>query len=129
MIRCAYCNSTQIVSRRQLFLCDAQHGCLPAAFDWYDASLPSSLPPKSLFVQFLVAVAVGAVPLVLLGYSLPFSLESTFTLAGILLAAIVACLLLDLLVTHRRYRQWASECVCGHCRAVFTGGCDIFATN
>lgn len=129
MIRCPHCHSTQVVSRRQLFLCDAQQGSLPAAFDWYDASVPSALPPKSLFMQLLLAVLVCAIPLALLGYSLSFSLESAFTLAGLLLAVTVACLLVDLLVTHRRYRQWASECVCGNCYAVYTGGCDIFASN
>ncbi len=102
---------------------------MPAAFEWYDASLPSALPPKSLFMQLLLAVSAGAIPLAVLGYSLSFTLESAFTIAGILLVAIIACLLVDLLITHRRYRQWASECVCGRCCAVFTGGCDILAAN
>lgn len=129
VIRCPHCGATLVASRRQLFLCQMYHNALPWGFDWYDPKAPSALPPKSLFLSLLIVVACCALPFALLGYSFEFSTATVLNVGGMVLAAVLLCLLADLFVTHRQYRRWASRWICGQCQSDFMPTSKILSPN
>ncbi len=129
MIRCPQCSATLVASRRQLFLCKMHHNELPWGFDWYDPSARYALPPKSMFLLLLIAVGGCALPLALVAYSFEFTMEALLNVGGMVLVAILFCLLGDLLVTHRQYRDWASQWICGQCQADFKPASELLRPN
>ncbi|MEE4282993.1 MAG: hypothetical protein V2I41_13695, partial [Pseudomonadales bacterium] len=48
-----------MAARRALFRSLMRDEQLPATFSWYGTGTPGACPPKSLFVQLLVAVTVA----------------------------------------------------------------------
>jgi hypothetical protein len=129
MNRCPHCNSSRIASRRQLFLCLMNSGSTPCGFDWYALKTIGALPPKSLFIQLLSWVLVFALPLLIIGYIAEISGATLLASAGMTLAAVLACLLADLLLTYGRYRNWAQEWVCGDCQRGFRPAALLLSVN
>jgi hypothetical protein len=89
---------------------------LGKSFEWYSERVPQACPPRSLFVVFmglLVGMSIPAVILWYLGY------YSALQALGVVSLCLLACLLLDVLLTYRRYKNWSRHWVCGSCRAVF----------
>lgn len=113
---CPSCGSEQTASRRQLFH-RLMYGAQPqSAFRWYGDGDPKALPPKSLFVMFTILMVVLAVPAIGCWF-----LQHYSALTGLLLVAALtlAFLLVDVLLTYRRYKVWAGQWLCGCCRGVF----------
>ena len=113
---CTGCGSRRTASRRQLFHWLMNGAVLPRYFRWYSVEEPGAMPPKSLFVLLL---------LLLLGMTLPFAglwlLGHYLALRwlSVLLLLVLAALLVDVLATYRRYRQWGVQWLCGECHATF----------
>lgn len=87
-----------------------------SAFSWYGERTHHAFPPKSIFVVLLLmmlAIAVPAAGFWLLG-QYP-ALEWLGSMAAILFG----CLVVDLMLTHQRYKAWAGEWLCGDCKHVF----------
>lgn len=129
MNRCPHCSGVRIASRRQLFLCLMNSASTPRGFEWYALEAPGALPPKSLFIQLLSGVLVFTLPLLLIGYFAEISGEVFLTAAGMALAAVLTCLLADLLLTYRQYRNWAQEWVCGDCQRAFLPEALLLSVN
>jgi len=86
------------------------------AFGWYSASLPRACPPKSLFVilsLWILGMALPAAGLWLFGFYLALQWLAIMALLSLL------GLLVDVLLTYRRYKTWGGEWLCGECRGVF----------
>lgn len=86
------------------------------AFGWYSARFPHACPPKSLFVIFFLLSLAMALPAVAL-WSLGFYLALQWLIVIALLS--LPALLIDVLLTYRRYKNWGDEWLCGECRGVF----------
>ena len=113
---CPRCGSGKTASRRQLFhslMCDVRP---QGVFSWYDDSEPQALPPKSLFFMLLVLIAVLSVPAV--GFWLLEHYPAVIWLVSVA-ALLSAVLLVDILLTYRRYKDWVGQWLCGSCREVF----------
>jgi hypothetical protein len=112
---CPQCQSTDTASRRQLFRQIVADESMDQAFSWYGEHSPRAFPPKSFFVVLLLLVTV-CVPLLFLwlpeGYAVPALIE-------VGLAALLAALVADLLLTYRRYKVWAKQWLCGHCKKAY----------
>ena len=86
------------------------------AFNWYNERTQYAFPPKSLFVVLLLMMLAATVPAAGFWFLEQYpALEWLGTMAVVLLA----CLAVDLILTHRRYKSWAGEWLCGDCQKVF----------
>ena len=92
------------------------HTPVTGAFGWYDTSLPHACPPKSLFVILFLLILGMALPAVGLWLS-GFYLALQWLIAMAMLSLLG--LLIDVLLTYRRYKNWGDEWLCGECRGVF----------
>ena len=85
-------------------------------FSWYGDDEPQALPPKSLFVMFLLSIIVLTIPAAgfwVLGHF------PAVTMLVSLAVLLMAFLLTDVLLTYRRYKVWGGQWLCGQCRGVF----------
>ena len=114
---CPDCRSPQIASRRQLFHCLMTGNTLGKTFQWYSERIPQACPPRSLFVVFMGLLLGLSVPTVILWF---MGFYSALTALGVACLCLLACLLIDVLLTYRRYKSWSSYWVCGDCKTVFT---------
>ena len=116
---CPCCGSRRTASRRQLFHWLMNEGVRPPYFGWYSAEEPHALPPKSLFVLFLLLLLVISLPfagLWLLGHYLALRWLS------VVLVLVLGALLVDVLGTYRRYQHWGEQWLCGECHSSFVPG-------
>lgn len=113
---CPGCGSHQVASRRQLFHLIVDGISLEGAFNWYDERARHAYPPRSLFVVLgLLAfgLSIPAVGFWILGYF------PALQLLGGIASVLIACLLIDFLLTYKRYKNWVEEWLCGECQSVF----------
>jgi hypothetical protein len=85
-------------------------------FSWYGDDEPHALPPKSLFVMFLLTLIVLSIPAAgfwVLGH---FPAMSSLMSVAVLLLVFLS---LDILLTYRRYKAWGGQWLCSQCRGVF----------
>ena len=113
---CPDCRSPQTASRRQLFHCLMAGNELGKSFEWYSDRIPQACPPRSLFVVFMSLLVGMSVPAVILWY---MGFYSALPALGAVSLCLLACLLLDVLLTYRRYKTWSRHWVCGSCKTVF----------
>ena len=85
-------------------------------FSWYGDHEPQALPPKSLVVIFLLTLLVLAIPAAGFWALGQFPAVTSLMWVFVLL---LAFLLLDVLLTYRRYKIWGGQWLCGQCRSVF----------
>lgn len=114
---CPCCGSRNTASRRQLFHALMSGQEAPEQFAWYDSDSAGACPPKSLAVilgLFVLAAALPAAGLWLLGHTM----QVGWLVA--LMLALIGALLIDVLATYRRYRDWGGEHLCADCRTVFS---------
>ena len=128
MTLCPHCGSSRVASRRQLFLSMMGGDQLPG-FTWYGESVPGALPPKSLFVRLGVVALGGLLSLVALFYGGMLSPQILVGAAFTIAAAVLSCLLLDVLLTYRRYRDWAAEWLCADCCLQFARSGELLPAN
>ena len=113
---CPHCGSSVTASRRQLFYALLGEADVPQTFTWYDESQPHVFPPKSLFMMLLTVSLILSLPT--LGFWL-YGMGPAIEWLALVVLALVACLGIDVALTHRRYRSWGQEWLCGDCQAVF----------
>lgn len=114
---CPRCGSSLVASRRQLFHALVADLPLSGAFNWYTENTPGAFPPRSLFVVLLAMMGVVALPAAAMWMGQAFT---AFHWALWALLVLLAGLVYDLCMTHRRYRAWRTQWLCGECRCVFT---------
>ena len=89
------------------------------AFSWYGEHSPYAFPPKSLFVVLLLLAAV-CVPGLLFWLPEGYAESSgAAPLIAMTVAALSTCLVVDVLLTYRRYKAWAKQRLCGDCKKVY----------
>jgi hypothetical protein len=113
---CPGCGSRQVASRRQLFHLIVEGITLEGVFNWYDKRVRHAYPPKSLFVILGLLVLGLSVPA--MGFWFLGHFPALQLLVGIA-SVLIACLLIDFLLTYKRYRNWVEEWLCGECQNVF----------
>lgn len=116
-VDCPDCGSSHTASRRELFHSLMNGASLQGAFGWYDERAHHACPPKSLFVVLLLMTLGAMIPAmgfwVLEHYA---AQQWLIAVAGLLLA----CLVVDAVLTFRRYKDWVGEWLCGDCHQSFT---------
>lgn len=117
MLHCPACGSHETYSRRQLFHNLMANVCSGTSFSWYNASTPGACPPKSSFVILLGLVGVVVLPLGLYLLAPEFS---WLNLSVLIVLTLLTGLLVDILLTSKRYQQWNKQRVCGNCIVVFS---------
>ncbi len=116
MSHCPACGSERIARRGALFRSVMRNELPAATFDWYSLEHDGARPPKSLFLLGIVLFLVVSLPAVVLWSLGWYQLIPWLVAAGTVL---VCALVLDILITHKRYRRWASGWVCDECRHTF----------
>lgn len=113
---CPHCGSSEIASRRALFRHLAREAEVDGAFAWYDLADEGACPPKSLFVMLLSLLLMLALPMILVWFIHAYPLLPWLAGVAVLLMLSLA---LDVGLTYRRYRDWASRWLCASCRSHF----------
>jgi hypothetical protein len=126
---CPCCGSAHTATRRQLFYFLMEAGCTPRGFEWYSKAFPGALPPKSLFIQFGIVALLMLLPLWAMSVVGVISVQWLSLAFSSSLVMLVACLMIDLLVTYRRYRSWSEQILCAHCQASFARSQEIVPLN
>ncbi len=114
--RCPACGSSSVASRRTLFHQLLEQGALPQQFAWYAREGYDLYPPKSLFLILLLLVFMALIPASVFWYAENYPMVEWLALS---LLALLACLLVDVLSTYRRYREWSRQWLCADCRRYF----------
>ncbi|MEH6583309.1 MAG: hypothetical protein V7754_15320 [Halioglobus sp.] len=113
---CPDCGSSHTAARRELFHLLMDGVSLEGAFRWYDERAHRACPPKSLFVVLFLMTLGAMIPA--MGFWVLEHYAAQYWLVTVA-ALLLACLIVDALLTLRRYKDWVDEWLCGDCQHSF----------